>query len=110
MYGRGGAHRTKGIVRHQVHIVRLAPASDLHRFGEPADIADIEPVELMDAALDVGQELPLAGKFLADGEWDVGHRTQGFVGLRRLVPYRLLEEIKHAAAELVAEACRLGHR
>ena len=68
MYGRGRAHWTKGIVRHQVHIVRLAPASDLHRLGEPADIANIEPVELMDAALDVGQELPLAGKFLADGK------------------------------------------
>lgn len=90
--------------------MRLAPARDLHRLGEPADIADIEPVELMNAALDIGQELPLAGKFLADGKGDVGHPAQGLVGLRRLVAYRLLEEIEHAAAEFVAEARGLRHR
>ena len=90
--------------------MRLAPAGDFHRLGEPADIANIDPVELVDAALDIGQELPLAGKFLADGKRDVGHRSQGLVGLRCLVAYRLLEEIEHAAAELVAEARRLGHR
>ena len=54
MDGRGRADRAEGIMRHQVYIVRLAPTSDLHRFGEPANIADIEPVELMDATLDVG--------------------------------------------------------
>ena len=68
MHGRGRTHRAKGIVRHQVHIVRLAPAGDFHRLGQPADIADIESVELVDAALDVRQEIPLAGKFLADGK------------------------------------------
>ncbi len=110
MDGRGRAHRSKGIVRHQIDIVRLAPASDLHRLREPADIADIEPVELMDVALDIGQELPFAGKFLADGERDLGHPAQSFISFRGFVSDRLLKEIKHAAAELVAKACRLCHR
>src|SRR5262245_46258751 len=65
MNGRSRAHWTKRIVRHQIHIVRLAPACDFHRLGEPADIANIEPVKLVNPALDVRQELPLAGEFLA---------------------------------------------
>ena len=54
MHGRGRAHRTKRIVRHQIDIMRFAPAGDLHGLGEPADIADIKPVELVNAPLDVG--------------------------------------------------------
>jgi hypothetical protein len=55
--------------------VRLAPAGDLHRLRKPADIADIEAIELVDTAFNVGQELPLAGKLLADSKWYIGHRT-----------------------------------
>ena len=110
MHGRGGADRPERIVRHHVDIVRLAPAGDLHRLGEAADIADVDAVELVDAALDVGQELPLGGELLADGEGDVGHRAQRLVGLRRLVADRLLEEVERAAADLLAEARGLGDR
>jgi hypothetical protein len=73
---RGGADRPERVVRHHVDVVRLAPAGDLHRLGQAAHVADVDPVELMDAAFDVGQELPLGGELLADGEGHVGHPAQ----------------------------------
>ena len=90
--------------------MRLAPAGDLHRLGQATDIADIDAVELMDAALDEGHELPLAGELLADGERNIGHGAQGLVGFRRLVADRLLEKIEHPPVEPAAEACRFGDR
>src|SRR5690606_35200035 len=74
MDGRRGTNRTQWVVGHEVDIVGLAPPGDLHRFSKAADIADVEPIELVDAAFDVRHELPLARKFLTNGEGDIGHR------------------------------------
>src|SRR6478735_906742 len=110
MYRGGRADGAERIVRHQIDVVRFAPASHLHRLGEPANIANVDPIKLMDAALDIGQELPLAGKLFTDGKWNVRHSTQYFVSLGRFVAYRLFQEIEHASAELAAEACGLSNR
>src|SRR6185437_15923798 len=110
VHGRRGADRPERIMRHHVDIMRLAPAGDLHRLGEAADIADVDAIELVDAAFDVGQELPLAGKFLADRERHVDHGPERFVGFGRFVTDRLLEEIERAGRHFLAEARRLRHR
>ena len=55
--------------------MRLAPAGDLHRLGEAADIADVDAVELVDVALDVGQELPLARRI--PRRWRTARRSCG---------------------------------
>ncbi len=74
----------KRVVRHHVDIMRLGPAGDFHRFGQAADVADVDAVELVNVALDIGQELPFRGEFLADRKGNVGHacaaprRPRGF--------------------------------
>src|SRR5690606_36963739 len=50
MHGGGGADRPERIVRHEVDVMRLAPAGHLHGLGETADVADVDAVELVDVA------------------------------------------------------------
>ena len=83
---RRGADRAEGIVGHQIDVVGLGHGRHLHRLGQPAHIADIDPGVVGDAPFDVRQELPLAGELLADGERDGRHCAQTLVGFRRLVP------------------------
>ena len=65
--------------------------------------------ELVDAALDVGQELPLGGELLADGERHIGQRPQRGIRVRRLGADRLLEEIERAPRHPLAERGGLRH-
>ena len=97
-------------MRHQVDVVGLAHRGDLHRLGEAADVAHVDPRELGDAPLDVRQELPLAGELLADRERHVGHAAQRLVRLGRLVADRLLEEVERALRHALAERSGLGDR
>src|SRR3712207_7619193 len=43
--GGGGADGAERVVGHQVDVVRFAPAGDLHRLGQPADVADVRSEE-----------------------------------------------------------------
>jgi hypothetical protein len=46
------ADGTNRIVRHQIDIVRFAPAGHVHRLGGPTNIANVEQGKRVDAALD----------------------------------------------------------
>ena len=86
--------RPQRVVRHQVNVVRFCPASYFHRLREAAHVADVDPSEVGQALLDIGQELPLAGELLADREGHRCHLSEGGVSFRALVSDGLLEEVQ----------------
>lgn len=100
----------QGIVRHHVDVVGFAPAGDFHRFGEATDIAEIEPVKLVNIALDIGQELPLAGEFLTDRKGHVGHTAQALVGFRAFVADWFFEKVERTTGHFLAETGGFGDR
>ena len=102
--------RPQWIVRHQVDIVRLGQASDLHRLSQAADIAHVKAGKLRDASFEIGLELPLAGELLANSERHVRHRAQGLVGLGAFTADRLLQKVQRARRHLLAKRRGLGHR
>src|SRR6266545_1520808 len=55
----GGADGAERVVGHEVDVVGLTPAGDLHGFGEAADVADVKAGEVGEAALYIRKELPL---------------------------------------------------
>src|SRR5205807_9301600 len=104
----GGADGAERVVGHEVDVMRLGHAGDLHRFGQPADVAHIDAGEVGNAALDKGQELPLAAELLADGEGDGGQLAQRVVRLGGLIADRLFEEVEGAGGHALAEGGSFG--
>ena len=99
------------VVRHQVDVVRLAPAGDLHRLGEAADVADVDARELRRArARCTAGTATCSGTPRRSRTGTSTMRAERLVGLRRLVADRLLEEVERARRHPLAERRRLGDR
>src|SRR5215217_8142438 len=65
MEGRRRTDWPERVMRHHVNVVSFAPGSDLHRFRQSADVADIKAIVLVNVAFDVRLKLPFRGKFLS---------------------------------------------